>query len=73
MGKIETKPSKDKSSYFLIDNNVIDSQPHIPTIIAIPLVQTNSFTDILSPSVEEEIGSFVSSDTGNDNNNYYPR
>ena len=34
-----------------------------------PLVETSSFTDILSPSVEDQINSFVSSDTGNDNNN----
>ena len=34
-----------------------------------PLVETSSFTDILSPSVEDQINSFVSSDTENDNNN----
>ena len=69
MGRIENKPSKDKSSYFLSDNNITDSEPHIPTIAATPLVETSSFTDILSPSVEEQINSFVSSDTEHDNNN----
>ena len=33
-----------------------------------PLVETSSFTDILSISVEDQINSFVSSDTENDNN-----
>ena len=65
MGRAE----KDKSSYFISDNNVIDSEPHIPTIIATPLVETSSFTNILSSSVEDQINSFVSSDTENDNNN----
>ena len=69
MGRIENKPSKDKSSYFLSDNNITDSEPHIPTIAATPLVETSSFTDILSPSIEEQINSFVSSDTEHDNDN----
>ena len=69
MGRIENKPSKDKSSYFLSDNNITDSEPHIPTVTATPLVETNSFTDILSPSVEEQINSFVSRDNENHNNN----
>ena len=33
------------------------------------LVETSSSTDILSPSFEDQINSFVSSDTENDNNN----
>ena len=33
------------------------------------LDETSSFTDILSPSVEDQIGSFVSSDIENDNDN----
>ena len=65
MGRIENKPSKDKSSYFLSDNNITDSEPHIPTVAATPLAGTN----ILSPSVEEQINSFVSRDNENDNNN----
>ena len=69
MGRIENKPSKDKSSYFLSENNITDSEPHIPTIMATPLVETSSFTDIPSPSIEDQINSFVSSDTENDNNN----
>ena len=69
MRRIENKSSKDKRSYFLSDNNITDSEPHIPTITATPLVETSSFTDILSSSVEEQFHSFVSSDTENDNNN----
>ena len=41
----------------------------LPTIMATPLVETSSFTDILSPSVEDQINSFFSSDTENNNNN----
>ena len=37
--------------------------------MATPLVETSSFTDIPSPSIEDQINSFVSSDTENDNNN----
>ena len=53
---------------FLGDNNTTDPEPHIPTIMATPLVETSLFTNILSPSVEDQINSFVSSDTENDNN-----
>ena len=45
----------------------------LPTIMATPLVETSSFTDILSPSVEDQINSFVSSDTEDDNNNLLER
>ena len=69
MGRIEYKPLKGMSSYFLIDSNIIDSERHISTIIATSLVETSSFTDILSPSVKDQINSFVSSDSENDNNN----
>ena len=69
MGRIKNKLSKDKSSYFLSENNITDSEPHIPTIMATPLIETSSFTDIPSPSIEDQINSFVSSDTENDNNN----
>ena len=33
------------------------------------VVKTSSFTDILYPSVEDQIDSFLSGDTENDNNN----
>ena len=69
MGRIENKSSKDKSSYFLSDNNMTDFKPYIPTIFTTPLVEKSSFNDILSLSVEGQINSFVSSDTENDNNN----
>ena len=68
MGRIENKPSKTKSSCFLSDNNITDSEPHIPTIMATQLVETSSFNDILSASVKDQINSFVSSDIENDNN-----
>ena len=42
MGRIENKPSKDKSFYFLSDNNKLYSEPRMPTIMAIPLVKTRS-------------------------------
>ena len=69
MGRIENKPSKDKSSYFLSDHNITDSEPHIPTIMTTRLVETSSFADTLFSSIENQINSFVSSDTKNDNNN----
>ena len=68
MGRIENKSSKDKSSYFLSDNDITDSEHYISTIMATPLVETSSFTGILSPSVDNKSNSFVSSDTENDNN-----
>ena len=37
--------------------------------MATPLVETSSFNDILSLSVEDQIDSFVSSAIENDNNN----
>ena len=37
--------------------------------MANPLIETNSFNDKLSSSVEDQINPFVSSDTENDNNN----
>ena len=37
--------------------------------MATPQVETSSFTNILSPSVEDQINSFVSGDTENDDNN----
>ena len=69
MVRIEKKPSKNKSFYFLSENNVTDSEPHIPTIMATPLVEANSFTDIPSPTIEDQINSYILSGTENDNNN----
>ena len=42
-GRIESKPSKDKSSYSLSDTNITDSELHIPTIMVAWLVETSSF------------------------------
>ena len=37
---IENKSSNDKSSYFLVDNfSIADSQAHIPTTMATPIVK----------------------------------
>ena len=69
MGRVKNKQSKDENSYFHIDNNIIDSQPLIQAIVATLLVETSSFNDILSLSVEDQIDSFVSGAIENDNNN----
>ena len=69
MRLIENKPSNDKSSYFLIDNFYIaDSQPHIPTTMATPIIEKSASSEILSPTVEDEIDSFVTSDVENNDN-----
>ena len=66
---IENKPPNDKSSYFLIDNFYIaDSQPHIPTTMATPIIEKSASSEILSPTVEDEIDSFVTSDVENNDN-----
>ena len=69
MGRIENKPSKDKSSYFITDNSITDPQPKMPMIMATPLVEKSSFTDILCSSLENQINPSISSDMENDNNN----
>ena len=69
MRLIENKPSNDKSSYFLIDSSYIaDSQPHIPTTMATPIVKKSASSEILSPTVEDKIDSFVTSDVENNDN-----
>ena len=66
MRLIENKPSNDKSSYFLNDNfNIADSQPHIPTTMATPIIEKSASAEILSPTVKDEIDSFVNSDVEN--------
>ena len=70
MGLIGNKPSNDKSSYFLTDNSYIaDSQPHIPTTMATPIIEKSASSEILSPTVEDEIDSFVTSDVESNDNN----
>ena len=69
LGLTENKPSNDKSSYFLIDNfNIADSQTHIPTTMSIPIIEKSTSAQILSPTVEDEIDSFVTSDVKNNDN-----
>ena len=69
LGLIENKPSNGKSSYFLIDNfNIADSQPHFPTTIATPVIEKSASAEILSPTVENEIDSFGTSDVENNDN-----
>lgn len=56
MGRIEKKWSKDKSSfYFLIYNNLSDSQPRISTIIATSLVETSSFTEFYPLALKTKV------------------
>ena len=69
MRLIKNKSSNDKSSYFLTDNSYIaDSQPHIPTTMATPIIEKSAASEILSPTVEDEIDSFVTSDVENNDN-----
>ena len=69
MRLIKNKSSNDKSSYFLTDNSYIaDSQPHIPTTMATPIIEKSASSEILSPTVEDEIDSFVTSDVENNDN-----
>ena len=69
MGLIKNKPSNDKSFYFLTDSSYIaDSQPHIPTTTATPIIEKSAFSEILSPTVEDEIDSCITSDVENNDN-----
>ena len=69
MGLIENKPSNEESSYFLIDNfNIADSRPHILTTMATPIIEKSASAEILSPTVENEIDSFVTIDVENNDN-----
>ena len=45
-----------------------DSQPHIPTTMATPIIEKSAPVEILSPTVEDEIDSFVTSDVENNDN-----
>ena len=69
MGRIENKPSKDKSSYFLSDNNITDSEPHIPTIMATPLVETSSFNAFYPVVLKNKLIISFRVNTKNDKNN----
>ena len=70
MKLIENKPSNDKSSYFPIDNfYIVDSQPQIPTTMTTPIVEKSTTSETLSPTVEDEIDSFVTSDVESNDNN----
>ena len=71
LGVIANKPSNDKSSYFLIDNiNIADSHPHIPKIMPNSIIEKSTSAHILSPTVEDEIDSFVMSNVENNDNDY---
>ena len=68
IGIDKNKPSNNKS-YFLIENfNIADSQPHIPTTTATLIIKKSASAEILSPTVEDEINSFVTSDVENNGN-----
>ena len=69
MRLIQNKPLNDKSFYFVTDYSYIaDSQPHIPITMATPIIEKSASSEILSPSVEDEMDSFVTSDVENNNN-----
>ena len=44
------------------------SQPHIPTIIATPVIEKSTSAKILSPTVEDEFDSFVKNDLEDNDN-----
>ena len=70
MKLIENKPSNDESSYFLIDNFYIaDSEPQIPTTMTTPIIEKSATSETLSPTVEDEIDSFFTSDVESNDNN----
>ena len=69
MRLIENKPSNDKSSFFFTDNSYIaDSQSHISTTAATPIIEKNASSEILSPTAEDEIYFFLTSDVENNDN-----
>ena len=71
LGVIENKPSDDKISHFLIDSiNIADSQLHVPTITATLIIERSTTGEVLSPTIEDEIDSFITSDAENNDNEY---
>ena len=71
LGVIENKPSDDKISHFLIDSiNIADSQLHVPTITATLIIERSTTGEVLSPTIEDEIDSFITSDVENNDNEY---
>lgn len=69
--KVENKPSNGQSPYYLIGckNTLIDgtnlpfSQPVTPEILATPFSQQDTLNPTCSTTVENQINSFVSSNT----------
>ena len=58
MRLIENKPSNDKTPYFSTGNSYIaDSQPHILTTMATPIIEKRASSEILSPTIDHEIDS----------------
>ena len=69
LGLVENKPSSDKSFYFLTDNfNKADRRPHILTTMATPILGKSTSAEILSPTIEDEIDSFLASGLENIDN-----
>ena len=69
LGVIENKEPNDKSSYILIGNiNIAYSQPHIQTLMATPIIGKSTSVKILSPTFEDEIDSFFTSDVHSNDN-----
>ena len=55
--------------YSLADNfNIAYRQSHIPTTMATPILGKSASAEILSPTIEDEIDSFVASDVENIDN-----
>ena len=65
IGIIKNKPSNNRNSYYLIDDNtdITDSQPPILTITNTPIVEKNANLNNNLNSVPDQIDSFISSDS----------
>ena len=74
MGFITTLYLLIASNYYntaliISDNfNIAYRQSHIPTTMATPIVRKSASAEILSPTIEDEIDSFVASDVENIHN-----
>ena len=57
------------TALIISDNfNIAYRQSHIPTTLATPIVRKSASAEILSPTIEDEIDSFVASDVENIHN-----
>ena len=49
---------------------VADSESHIPPIMATQMIEKSIYAKIVSPTIEDEIDSFVTSDVENNDNDF---